>query len=251
MKKLLVLLLVPFFTFSQTNPNREYWQTNKWTPNTGMNTEFEAGVAKKTDKFNGTAETSMVTYQIITGQDQGKYMRVMGNRSAAAFDEDNTAELAYWGKHVMPYVKNNDGNARWWRMKGLSQNWDNDLPPARFVKMTTYTVKRGKMTDFFRVWRNNNKLQKELGYSGTSGLFMLVSGGESQQLLEVEPYNSHADGMGDFTDPDVDYVDEYNKMFGWRTHSSDMDAWNSSIDDLWGITVETAELNTEMSSKLK
>jgi hypothetical protein len=70
-------------------------------------------------------------------------------------------------------------------------------------------------------------------------------------LLEVEPYNSHADGMGDFTDPDVDYVDEYNKMFGWRTHSSDMDAWNSSIEDLWGITVETAELNTEMSSKLK
>ena len=105
MKKLLVLLLIPFFAFSQTNTNREYWQTNKWTPNKGMNAEFEAGVAKKTDKFNGTAETSMATYQIITGQDQGKYMRVMGNRDSSAFDEDNTAELAYWGKHVMPYVE--------------------------------------------------------------------------------------------------------------------------------------------------
>ena len=67
MKKLLVLLLIPFFAFSQTNTNREYWQTNKWTPKKGMNAEFEAGVAKKTDKFNGTAETSMATYQIITG----------------------------------------------------------------------------------------------------------------------------------------------------------------------------------------
>jgi len=223
MKKLLVLLLIPFFAFSQTNPDREYWQTNKWTPKKGMNAEFEAGVAKKTDKFNGTAETSMATYQIITGQDQGKYMRVMGNRDSSAFDEDNTAELAYWGKHVMPYVE----------------------------KMTTYTIKRGKMSDFLRFWRNNTKLQKELGYSGITGLFMLVSGGESQQLLEVEPYNSHAEGMGEMTNPDVNYVEEYNKMHGWRTHRNDERAATAAIEELWGITVETAELNVEMSSKLK
>ena len=51
MKKLLVLLLVPFFAFSQTNPNREYWQTNKWTPKNGMNAEFESAVAKKNTKI--------------------------------------------------------------------------------------------------------------------------------------------------------------------------------------------------------
>jgi hypothetical protein len=28
MKKLLILFLVPLFAISQTNPNREYWQTN-------------------------------------------------------------------------------------------------------------------------------------------------------------------------------------------------------------------------------
>ena len=66
MKKLLILLLVPLFAMSQTNPNREYWQTNKWTAKKGMNAEFEAGVAKKTQKFNNTKETSFATYQIIT-----------------------------------------------------------------------------------------------------------------------------------------------------------------------------------------
>ena len=50
MKKLLILLLVPLFAMSQTNPNREYWQTNKWTAKKGMNAEFESGVAKKTQK---------------------------------------------------------------------------------------------------------------------------------------------------------------------------------------------------------
>ena len=250
MKNLLVLLLIPFFAFSQTNSNREYWQTNKWTPKSGMNAEFEAGVAKKTDKFNGTAETSMATYQLITGPDQGKYMRVMGNRDAASFDEDNMVELAYWNKHVMPYVDNMDGNVRWWRMNRSSINWNNDLPPTRFVKMTTYNVKRGMMGDFFRVWNNNVKLQKELGYSGVSGLFMLTTGGDKYQLLEVEPYNSHAEGMGKMTDSDVDYVDEYNKMYGWRTHRNDQAAWNATIEK-WGITVETAELKAEMSTKMK
>ena len=250
MKNLLVLLLIPFFAFSQTNSDREYWQTNKWEAKTGKSTQFETEVAKKTQKFNNTDETSMSTYQIITGSDQGKYMRVMGNRDAASFDEDNAAELAYWNKNVMPYVDNMEGNVRWWRMKGMGQNWNNDLPPARFVKMTTYTVARGKMSDFFRFWSNNNKLQKELGYSGVTGLFMLVTGGESNQLLEVEQYNSHSEGMGDFTNPDVDYVDEYNKMFGWRTHRNDQVAFYASFEK-WGITAETAELKTEMSTKLK
>jgi hypothetical protein len=39
-------------------------------------------------------------------------------------------------------------------------------------------------------------------------------------------------------------------MFGWRTHSNDLAAFQSSIEK-WGIKIETAELNTEMSSKLK
>ena len=112
MKKLLLLFLVPLFAISQTNPNREYWQTNKWSAKKGMNTEFEAAVAKKTQKYNNTKETSFATYQIITGSDQGKYMRVMGNRSAAAFDTEDSAELAYWMKNVMPYTEGNDGNIR-------------------------------------------------------------------------------------------------------------------------------------------
>ena len=250
MKKLLVILLIPFFAFSQTNSNREYWQTNKWSAKKGMIPEFEAGVAKKTQKFNNTKETSFATYQIITGSDQGKYMRVMGNRNAASFDTEDTAEMAFWMKNVMPYTEGNDGNIRWWRMKGLSQNWDNDLPPARFVKMTTYTIKPDKRVDFFSFWRNNTKLQKELGYSGISGLFMLTTGGESYKILEVQSYNSHAEGMGKMTDPEVDYIDKYNEMFGWRTWSNDQAAYYASIEK-WGINIETAELKPKMSSKLK
>ena len=135
-------------------------------------------------------------------------------------------------------------------MKGAGQNWNNDLPPARFIKMTTYNLKRDNSSDFFRFWRNNVKLQKSLGYSGVSGVFMLESGGQAYQVMEVESYNSHAAGKGDFKNPDVNYIEEYNKMFGWRSHRNDQAAFNASIEQ-WGIIVETAELKPEMSSKLK
>lgn len=251
MKKLLLLFLVPLFAISQTNPNREYWQTNKWSAKKGMNTEFEAAVAKKTQKYNNTKETSFATYQIITGSDQGKYMRVMGNRSAAAFDTEDSAELTYWMKNVMPYTEGNDGNVRWWRMKGAGQNWDNDMPPARFVKMTTYNLKRGKGSDFFRFWSNRIKVQTSLGYSKVYGAFMLTSGGQANQIMIVEPYNSHGDASKNrYNGKNIDFVDEYNKMFGWRSHRNDMDAFSAAIEQ-WGVTIETAELKPEMSSKLK
>ena len=248
MKKVLFFILIPFFAFSQTNVSREYWQSDKWTAKNGMNSEFEAAAAKKTKKFNNTKETSFTTYQLLTGPDQGKYMRIAGNRDAASFDNNNSAELDYWMKYVMPYTDGHDGSLRWWRMIGNCLNWDNDMPPARFIKMTTYTVKRGQMSDFFRFWRNDIKLKRALGHTGVMGVFMLESGGPAFQLLVVQPYNSHAEGLGDIGNPDLDYVEEYNKMYGWRMHRADLMAFNNSIEQ-WGITVETAELKPDMSSK--
>ena len=39
-------------------------------------------------------------------------------------------------------------------------------------------------------------------------------------------------------------------MFGWRSHRNDQASYDAAIEQ-WGITIETAELKPEMSSKLK
>ena len=79
---------------------------------------------------------------------------------------------------------------------------------------------------------------------------MLQSGGQAFQVMEVEAYNSHAEGKGALKNPDINYIEEYNKMFGWRSHRNDQAAYDAAIEQ-WGITIETAELKPEMSSKLK
>ena len=65
----------------------EYWQLNRWDAKDGMAMEFESAVAKKTKKFNNTPETAILTFQIVTGPDSGKYMRVVGPKSADFFDK--------------------------------------------------------------------------------------------------------------------------------------------------------------------
>ena len=88
MKKIFLLaLLAPLFVFSQNNPNWEYWQINRWEAKDGMAKEFEMAVSKKTRKFNNTQETGILTFQIVTGPDSGKYMRVVGPKTADFFDQ--------------------------------------------------------------------------------------------------------------------------------------------------------------------
>ena len=79
---------------------------------------------------------------------------------------------------------------------------------------------------------------------------MLESCGQAFQIMEVEGYNSNAEGKGALKNHDVNYIEEYNKMFGWRSHRNDQASYDAAIEQ-WGITIETGELKPEMSSKLK
>ena len=69
--------------------------------------------------------------------------------------------------------------------------------------------------------------------------------------MEVEAYNSHAEGKGSFKNPDINYIEEYNKMFGWRSHRNDQAASNSAslvgnallLNSHWKVSVPMAILS--------
>ena len=162
MKKFfLLLLLTPLFVFSQNNPNWEYWQTNRWEAKAGMAKEFESAVAKKPKKFNNSQDTGILTFQVVTGPDSGKYMRVVGPKTADFFDQGmaGSAEYDYWVKNVMPYVKDQQGNKRTWRIEGLCYNWDNSEAPKKYIRYTTIRLKQENARDWFHEMRNDAKLK--------------------------------------------------------------------------------------------
>jgi len=251
MKKIILLVFVlPLFVFSQNNPNREYWQINRWDAKTGMTAEFESAVAKKTKKYNTTTENGIMTFQIITGPDQGKYMRVVGPKESAFFDEGFSDEYSYWQKNVMPYVADSNGNKRTWRVTGLGYNWDNDQPPMNYVRFTTVRLKSGLGRDFFHFLANDAKVKMEHGFTGVRGVFLLESGGQWEVHI-VEPYNSHAEPRGKYPAEDFDYRDAYNEINGWRALEHDRKKRDEAIRDYGGEIIETLMFRPEMSTSIE
>ena len=253
MKKLILLLFVtPLFVFAQNNPNWEYWQINRWEAKDGMAKEFESAVAKKTKKFNNSADTAILTFQIVTGADSGKYMRVVGPKTADFFDQglSGSAEYEYWVKNVMPYVKDQAGNKRLWRLKGLSYNWNAEDPPKKYVRFRTFRLEQENARDWFDMMANDARLKREKGHTGIRGVFALVSGGQWEVYI-VEPYDSHGTGLGKFDGEDFDYRDEYNEMFGWRALDYDRIRRDAAVRDYGGEYTETLEFRPEMSTSIE
>ena len=78
MKKLLVFAFSFLFTlssFAQDSP--EIWMTYELKAKKGMEEKFEQAAAKKMKKFNNTAESAMYTFNIMDGENQGMYSRVI------------------------------------------------------------------------------------------------------------------------------------------------------------------------------
>ena len=245
-------MIAPMFLFAQNNPNGEYWQLNRWEAKDGMAKEFESAVSMKTKMFNDSAETGILTFQIVTGPDSGKYMRVVGPKTPDFFDSSlsDSAEYEYWVKNVMPYVKDQMGNVRTARLDDYSYNWDNSEAPKKYVEFTTIRLNPGEGRDWFSMMRNDAKLKKANGFTGIRGVFWLVSGGQFEMHV-VEPYDSHGVRKGVFSDPDFDYTDSYNEMFGWRARTYDQMNAGMSIRDYGGEIIETLEFIPEMSTSIE
>ena len=147
-------------------------------------------------------------------------------------------------------IKDQAGNKRLWRLKGLSYNWNAEDPPKKYVRFRTFRLEQENGRDWFDMMANDAKLKREKGHTGIRGVFALVSGGQWEVYI-VEPYDSHGTGLGNFGGEDFDYRDEYNEMFGWRALSYDRIRRDAAVRDYGGEYTETLEFRPEMSTSIE
>ena len=98
MKKLLLFTLLSAFTFTtfaQRNAKAEYWNTFHYKAKDGMEQKFLKAAAIKTKKFNSENDNLIVTYKIVTGQDNGTYLRIQPFQKSKDYDKDKSNELEY------------------------------------------------------------------------------------------------------------------------------------------------------------
>ena len=93
MRKIFLFLLTSLISFSgysqEVFQNWEYWNTWTYKPKSNMISKFEEAASKKTKKFNTSNDNLIVTYKIVTGQNNGTYLRIQPFQKSKDYDKDS------------------------------------------------------------------------------------------------------------------------------------------------------------------
>ena len=77
--KNIIYSFILLFSFTMVGQDgTEIWMSYELKAKDGMSQKFEAAAAKKTQKYNSTAEKGIFTFNIMDGENQGMYSRVIG-----------------------------------------------------------------------------------------------------------------------------------------------------------------------------
>ena len=77
MKNLIYSMIMLFTLSTIAQDGTEIWMSYELKAKDGMSQKFEAAAAKKTQKYNSTAENGIFTFNIMDGENQGMYSRVI------------------------------------------------------------------------------------------------------------------------------------------------------------------------------
>ena len=250
MKKFLLFTISLLFTFSlSSQESPEIWMSYELKAKKGMTEKFEQAAAKKMKKFNNSAETGMYTFNIMDGENQGMYSRVVGWKDWDFMNsqEDRSDELKYWRDNVDPYVESSTGWKVWRRLKWVSHKWS---PESKFKYMlvSRRSIKPGKDQDVINFLRRLKMVYEKHNYSGTVGVFRIISRGNTNEYIICEGFNSYGDS-GKYPDSEMNEEELYNEMFGWEAYRKDAGMYNDALEMYSRIT-ERHHLNQDLTTQL-
>ena len=235
MKKLiftLLALVVTFSSFSQRNPDATYLSAFVYTPKDGMREKFEAAAAKKTQMFNNKEGSYIITYRILSGQNEGSYLRLLIFQNSSNYNNllsDDEGE--YWEKNVAPYVKSASGTQTWELLNWASVGEDG--PPPKFLERSIWVTKPGQGDNLARrIYRSGQVLDKIMSGKTLRRSFRLVSGGNPNTWASFRGFDEYPH----WGNSDQTFEEIYNELFGWEQNEHDAEAVNNSLLD-WGRNV--------------
>ena len=238
------------FTFSAVGQDgTEIWMSYELKAKDGMAQTFEAAAAKKTQKYNSSAENGIFTFKIMDGENQGMYSRVIGwkNWDFMNSDKDRSEELKYWRDNVSDYVESSTGWKVWRRVKWASHNW---TPETQFDYMLKHTrvIKPGMDQDVNHFLGRLQRVYEKHNFTGVVGVFRVMSGGNTNEYIICEGFNKYGE-LGEYPDTEKTEEELYNEMFGWESYRKDAKAYNLALE-MYSRTTERQHFNEKLSTQL-
>ena len=232
---LLISFLITFSVQSQRNPENTYLTSFTYKAKDGMTAKFEKAASKKTKMFNSEDGNIILTYKAITGPDTGVYERYLVNQKSSSYDRDASKELQYWDDNVAPYVGQAGGQQRW-----LHEDWaaiGEGGDPKKYLHKTIVRYKPGMREHAARYIYRAGKVAEKRNPNTLRRVFSIVSGGDLNMIVIFNGFDKY----DDWVENDSTWAEDYNEMFGWETHSDDLEHMQKSLRDWNGMVRYTLE----------
>ena len=249
MKKITFILSMLFALITTAQDGPEIWMSYELMPKKGMEDKFVQAAEKKMKKFNSTAETAMFTFEIMDGENQGMYSRVVGWKDWSYMNsqEDRSEELKYWKDNVDPFIEESTGWKVWRRLQGISHNW---TPTTTFKYMLVQRrfIKPGHDQAVVHFLQRAKMVYEKHNYTGITGIFRVMSGGNTNEYIICDGFNEYGVG-GEFPETEKNMEELYNEMFGWEAYRKDAQEYNDALE-MYSRTTERHHFNEKLSTTL-
>ena len=236
MKNIYILLafLVAFSVQSQRNPESTYISTFAYKAKDGMVDKFEKAVAKKTKMFNSEEGDIILTYKVLTGNNNGVYERYLVNQKASSYDLDRSDELEYWDKNVAPYAEEVAGQVRW-----LHEEWGKigESGPPKYLQKTVIRYKPGMGSHIGRRIGRTGMTWAKRDPNAWRRVFSVTSGGDLNLMVVFAGF----DTFENMQENDSTWEEDYNEEFGWEQNALDNENFNKSLREWNGAMRTTLE----------
>jgi len=249
MKKITLIISMFFSLIISAQNGPEIWMSYELKPKKGMEDKSIQAAAKKMKKYNSTADNPMFTFEIMDGENQGMYSRVVGWKDWSYMNsqEDRSEELKYWKDNVDPFIEESTGWKVWRRLVGISHNW---TPTTTFKYMLVQRrfIKPGHDQAVVHFLQRAKMVYEKHNYTGITGIFRVISGGNTNEYIICDGFNEYGVG-GEFPDTEKNMEELYNEMFGWEAYRKDAQEYNDALE-MYSRTTERHHFNEKLSTAL-
>ena len=226
MVKRIIGIIIPVFIctnlFAQSTAN--IYGVNYFKPKAGKLEEYLAGLKDHTKKHHSKGIMKVRTYQVVSGEKSGWYVRISGPLSWADVDKHQAdtrskAHAAHAAKYLRPYIEERIGTTYWSSLEDLGYNRNTSGKPSKMVRVNYNEVNPGMNSDYQDLRKKIKEAHEKTNSDASFGVGKMVLGGNKHIFASFAPLDSWADMA--LTGPDLS--SRFNKVFGDGT-------WNDFLN---------------------
>ena len=185
-------------------------------PKSGQKEQFLAGLKEHTKKHHSKGVSKVRTYEVVSGDKAGWYVRSSGPFTWADVDKyeadhNSKAHSAHGAKVLGPYIGDRVGPMYWARRDDMSYNRDTSGKPSKMTRVQFTHLNPGMGSEFYDLRRRYNEVLEKTNSDASYTMGHLVHGGERHAIYATF---RGMDSWADMAPTGPSFSSRYNEVYG-------------------------------------